>query len=271
VAVGALLEGLGSHGRRIEAVIVGENISGTERVLHLETQPNTPFDAAMVEAVVPPQVTGISTWVNGRPMKLSGSERITDRARDLFTDVEELPIPRDTTWTRTAASFFQGNRFLVGALVDHVLQATRGQVVADLYAGVGLFAVALAATGRRVLAIEGDRTSAADLAVNAQPYQTLEAHRSAVEHAARRLRRGAFDTVVLDPPRAGLSREALESVVALRAPRIIYVSCDPATLARDAGRLVTSGYELETIQGFDLFPATGHVEVVAVFAGREGP
>jgi tRNA/tmRNA/rRNA uracil-C5-methylase (TrmA/RlmC/RlmD family) len=195
---------------------------------------------------------------------LLGIPRVTDRASDLFPEAAARPVPDDTTWTRSAGSFFQGNRYLLGALTGRVLAEARG-VVADLYAGVGLFAVGLAARGHRVLAIEGDRTGATDLSANAGPYPELEAHHGAIEHAARRLRPGAFETLVLDPPRSGVSREAMAALVALRAGRIVFVSCDIATFARDTARLVAHGYGLTSLEAFDMFPNTGHIETVAVF------
>ena len=71
-------------------------------------------------------------------------------------------------------------------------------------------------------------------------------------------------TVVLDPPRTGVSREAMSGLLALKVPRIVYVSCDVATLARDVKRCVEAGYRLEHIEAFDLFPNTAHVETLAV-------
>jgi len=75
----------------------------------------------------------------------------------------------------------------------------------------------------------------------------------------------APDVVVVDPPRTGLSPAALRGLGALRAPRLVYVSCDPPTLARDAALLIAAGYQLDTLEAFDLFPNTPHVEVVASF------
>jgi tRNA/tmRNA/rRNA uracil-C5-methylase (TrmA/RlmC/RlmD family) len=74
--------------------------------------------------------------------------------------------------------------------------------------------------------------------------------------------------VILDPPRAGVTAEALDGVLQWRAPVIVYVSCDPPTLARDAARLVTGGYTMTRLEGFDLFPNTAHVETVATFERR---
>jgi 23S rRNA (uracil1939-C5)-methyltransferase len=79
------------------------------------------------------------------------------------------------------------------------------------------------------------------------------------------------DLVLLDPPRSGLSSAATDEIIALAAPRIVYLSCDPATLARDTARLRDGGYSLESIQGFDLFPQTPHVEALAVLVPTVGP
>jgi 23S rRNA (uracil1939-C5)-methyltransferase len=137
--------------------------------------------------------------------------------------------------------------------------------VLDLYAGVGLFSVAAAAAGRGpVVAVEGDRFSAADLRRNAEG-QAITVHTGAVEayldHA-----RGAHATVIVDPPRTGMSKEATAGVLKLRAPRVVYVSCDIATLARDARLLLDAGYRITSAQAFDLFPNTAHVETLISFA-----
>jgi 23S rRNA (uracil1939-C5)-methyltransferase len=86
-----------------------------------------------------------------------------------------------------------------------------------------------------------------------------------VEDVAAALPTDAFDTVVLDPPRTGASPQAIAAIVRLAAPRLVYVSCDPATLARDAKVLIAAGYRLGPMRGFDFFPNTAHVETVAVF------
>jgi 23S rRNA (uracil1939-C5)-methyltransferase len=140
-----------------------------------------------------------------------------------------------------------------------------GAAILDLYAGVGLFAVSLAAAGRdRITAVEGDRESGADLLRNALPYSAqLQAIVGRVED---QVRRGTTDdALIVDPPRTGISREAMDAVVQLRPVRIVYVSCDPPTMARDARRLLDAGYRIASMQGFDLFPNTPHVETVGVF------
>ncbi len=168
---------------------------------------------------------------------------------------------------RRPESFFQANRFLVPDLVTTVLDAVAPDgAVLDLYAGVGLFSIALAAAGRdAVIAVEGDRVSGADLQRNASPLgdrMTL-ALESVEDYLSTRPRNVA--TVVLDPPRTGVSPKAMSGLLQLNAPRLVYVSCDPPTLARDARRLLDAGYALEALRGFDLFPNTSHVEALGVF------
>ena len=139
----------------------------------------------------------------------------------------------------------------------------------DLYAGVGLFAVsAAAARGARVVAVEGDRCR------RGRPGGergggggTVTVVHQAVEAWAATAR-SAADAMIVDPPRTGLSREALDGLTRLRPPRVVYVSCDVATLARDTRRLVDAGYAIVRVDAFDLFPNTPHVETVVTFERR---
>jgi 23S rRNA (uracil1939-C5)-methyltransferase len=161
-------------------------------------------------------------------------------------------------------SFFQGNRFLlrdlVALVVHHIPQ--RSEVV-DLYAGAGLFAMA-AATVRdaRVTAVEGDPHAAQDLLANAaQARGAVTAVHQPVEAFLDRSRQPP-GVLIVDPPRTGMSKASIEAAVGLRADRVIYVSCDVATLARDLARFVGAGYQITRIDAFDLFPNTPHVETV---------
>jgi tRNA/tmRNA/rRNA uracil-C5-methylase (TrmA/RlmC/RlmD family) len=168
---------------------------------------------------------------------------------------------------RRPVSFFQGNRFLLPSLVTRVLDAVPVDgLVLDLYAGVGLFSVALAATGHpRIVAVEGDRNAGADLKENAAAYApALKVIVGRVEDEVAS-RRHPADTILVDPPRTGISREAMEAIADQGASRVVYVSCDPPTMARDARRLLDAGYSMETIEAFDLFPNTPHVETLGVF------
>ncbi|HEY6214705.1 MAG TPA: hypothetical protein VIW45_20570, partial [Vicinamibacterales bacterium] len=108
--------------------------------------------------------------------------------------------------------------------------------------------------------------SASDLEANAKTSGArIEAVRDAVERFVRRPGRTPPSTVIVDPPRTGMSREALDGVIALTPRRLVYVSCDVATLARDARRIVDGGFRIGRADGFDLFPNTPHVETVVVF------
>jgi 23S rRNA (uracil1939-C5)-methyltransferase len=134
---------------------------------------------------------------------------------------------------------------------------------------VGLFAVALAALGQlEVTAVEGDRVSGADLRENARAHAPRLNVQVTSEEAylASRARGRRPSALVVDPPRTGLSKEAAESIVRLSPPRLVYVSCDPPTLARDARRLLDAGYTLDSLRAFDLFPETPHVEVLALWS-----
>jgi 23S rRNA (uracil1939-C5)-methyltransferase len=168
---------------------------------------------------------------------------------------------------RHVVSFFQANRFLLQDLVTSVVAHVEPEAeLLDLYAGVGLFAVAAAvARGARVTAVEGDRLAAHDLAANARNSdRRVEPVAEAVEHFLLTTRVRPR-TLIADPPRTGMSREALDGAIGLAAARLVYVSCDVATLARDARRLIEAGYAIHNVEAFDLFPNTPHVETVVVF------
>jgi tRNA/tmRNA/rRNA uracil-C5-methylase (TrmA/RlmC/RlmD family) len=137
--------------------------------------------------------------------------------------------------------------------------------VVDLYAGVGLFGLCLAAGGaHEVVAVEGHEASAADLEANAAPLGgAVRVERTSVERFVARHRARRPFTLVLDPPRTGMTRDAAAGAVALKASRIVFVSCDVATLARDLRKCLDAGYRLDSVRGFDLFPNTAHVETLA--------
>jgi 23S rRNA (uracil1939-C5)-methyltransferase len=250
----------------VEAVTVVENVAASERVLLIEPREGRRFEPSGPELLTS-GLTGVSLQAGPRVVTLAGAITVRDTATDLFGF--EPPIPSDAIWTRRASSFFQGNRFLIGPLVRRVIELAAGERVVDLYAGVGLFAVGLAATGVRVVAVEGDASSGADLEANARPFRDrLHVERAAVEAVVGTALEPPPNVVIVDPPRTGLSPAALRGIAAWRAPRIVYASCDPPTLARDAARLATSGYALSSIECLDLFPNTAHVESIAVFTLR---
>jgi 23S rRNA (uracil1939-C5)-methyltransferase len=163
--------------------------------------------------------------------------------------------------------FFQANPALHAALVESVVGAAgRGALALELHAGCGFFTLALARAFERVITVEADAAAVADLRHNLARagLAGVEIVRERVEQAlAGRLAGIRPDAVVLDPPRTGLPRGAAAQICALAPGRIAYLSCDPATLARDLAALVAGGFELEGAEVFDLFPHTPHVEVLA--------
>lgn len=233
---------------------VAENVDASQRALHLELVKGAdPSRLATLTRV--DGVTGVSCSPpeSRRTMELWGSSVVTD-------------IVGGVTLGRHARSFFQGNRFLLVPLVEHALSQVGEGPVLDLYAGVGLFSVTAAAAGHGpVTAVEGDPFGAADLKRNAVQQADVDVRVAAVEDylAHSPARPG---TVVVDPSRTGLSKVALAGVIALRAPRLVYVSCDVATLARDARALVDAGYLVTHVRAFDMFPNTAHVETVIAFS-----
>lgn len=240
---------------------LSENIDADERVVHFELPGAAGRSEALQRAMSAGALSGATAAAAGR-MHAVGSPTVSD----------SLPVltggrAGGGRLHRHAAAFFQANRYLLPGVVQTVLDAVLpdGRVL-DLYAGVGLFAVSLAHSGReRITAVEGDRVSAADLARNAADCgQAVRVVAGSVEgYLAGSPARP--QTLIVDPPRTGISRAALVALSGLGAQRIVYVSCDPPTMARDARRLLDGGYRLSGLQAFDLFPNTPHVETVGVF------
>lgn len=170
----------------------------------------------------------------------------------------------DYRYVVSAPSFFQVNTRAAEILQSAMVAAASvdgTSTVADLYAGVGTFTLPLAAAAGEVIAVESSAHALSDLRRNLD-----EARLDAVVipgDAARELASlEGVDTVVVDPPRAGLSNEAGRALIEARPARIVYVSCDPTTLARDARLLRESGYRIAGVTPVDLFPQTYHVESV---------
>jgi 23S rRNA (uracil1939-C5)-methyltransferase len=156
-------------------------------------------------------------------------------------------------------AFFQVNRFLIDRLVSVVTSDRSGPVAWDLYAGVGLFTRALAERFALVVAVEGAEPAAAALATLKAPVTAI--HSSTLDFLrARVLDRERPSLIVLDPPRAGLGHEAAQLLNRIGAAEIVYVSCDPTTLALDLAHLTE--YEIVTLTLVDLFPQTFHIETI---------
>lgn len=166
-------------------------------------------------------------------------------------------------------SFFQVNRFLLPELQSLVTGGRSGRLAWDLYAGAGLFTLGLAF--ERVISVEASPSSSADLTRNLAG----TGHRAVRSDAADFLRAQAAksrpqapELIVLDPPRAGLGQAVCAHLVQFSAPVIVYVSCDPATMARDLQALLQSRYRLQSLHMVDLFPQTFHLETVAVLTRK---
>lgn len=254
---------LAGEGATPVSVELSENIAATERALHAETA----FDArvtapALERAAAAAGLAGITARTPSGVLTSAGSPTVGDPFAVLTAGRAVAGELR-----RHPASFFQANRYLLPALTTWVLDAVpRNGHVVDLYAGVGLFALSLAACGRsRITAVEGDTSSGSDLQRNAVPFgDAVRVLLGSIEDLLARWR-GPSDTLIVDPPRTGISKAAMQALARLGAHRIVYVSCDPPTMARDARRLVDAGYRLGAMAAFDLFPNTPHVETVALF------
>ena len=207
----------------------------------------------------------------------AGSERIS-----AMTDGERISVAAegpaevltvtvgDETHRAAADGFFQANGALVARLVDEVVRMAvvdAGQDVLDLYAGVGLFSLPLARRSRSVTAVESDRR-ATDLLraqLTGSKVGNVEVLRQRVERLLARPSAGRrADVVVLDPPRAGVGEEVARRIARLTPRRIVMVSCDPATFARDVRTFGTEGYALDELVLLDMFPQTHHLEVIGL-------
>ncbi len=172
-----------------------------------------------------------------------------------------------TRFRVSPASFFQVHTALTSALVHQVLDLAAplpGHIVCDLYAGVGLFSAFLAQAGATVTAVEQSESACRDFEVNLDSFDNVTLYAAPVEWALPALTASPH-TVIADPPRSGLGPQVTQALADLGVPRIVMVSCDPATLARDAQRLASAGYTLRTVVPFDLFPPTYHIETVSLW------
>ena len=163
-------------------------------------------------------------------------------------------------------TFFQANRLLVEKLIAAASSDTAGKIAFDLYAGAGLFSLQLAKNFSQVYAVEGSKISVQHGIANAQnnrienvSYEPMSVE-AWLKHKAVKLPRPDF--VLLDPPRAGAGEIVINRLLTLQPSKINYVSCDPATLARDLKLLVKGGYRIDSVTAVDMFPQTFHVETV---------
>jgi 23S rRNA (uracil1939-C5)-methyltransferase len=207
-----------------------------------------------------PELTGanVSLAANSGPQRRARSPR---RLESWSSEGLSYRAAGEDYWVGQGG-FFQVNRFLVDELVSIVTTGRQGTIAWDLYAGVGLFSRALARSFQQVVAVEA---AANDLSRSfkgpgkrAVEATTVEFLRSAV------VQRSRPDLIVMDPPRAGVGAEVCTLLARISSQEVVYVSCDPVTLARDLKKLVTAGYKVVDLHVVDMFPQTFHLETVAV-------
>jgi len=228
---------------------------------------------AHIEAIAPSSGDEPVVLLDGAPYDLRKGR--VDKRDNARTSVRERV--GDHVFRVAAAGFWQVHREAPGVLVDAVLAGVgdvEGSAVLDLYSGAGLFTAPLAdavgPTGE-VVSVEGDERAVKDARRNLHDRRNVELHAGDVARVLSGQQDADSDVVhadvvVLDPPRTGAGRAVVGGILALRPERIVYVACDPAALARDIALLGDGGYSVETLQGYDLFPMTHHLETVAVLA-----
>jgi 23S rRNA (uracil1939-C5)-methyltransferase len=217
-----------------------------------------PLSVALGEAI--PELVGVAVF-HGASIDLE-AEKPGKRpvAAGAFGEASITYRTKAANFQVSAGSFFQTNRYLVDGMQELVIKGRKGASALDLYAGVGLFSVALAKKFDHVTAVEVSPYSFADLEHNAPA--NLTPLQKSTEDYLRQAKRSEFDFAVVDPPRAGLSAEIVRALARLEVPALTYVSCDPATLSRDLALLIKSGFRVERAHLIDLFPQTFHIESI---------
>ena len=253
-AINAVLPGLRGLGRFAK---VSEVQVASDGVRVSADLPGIPFGDAIVEHLA------------GRTGGVLSGARFEDRS----WGEERITLPLDgMSYSVSPGGFFQANWRMNQAMVRRigatlgVLGTSPGARLLDLYAGAGNFALPLAGKVREVVAVEGEARSFGELRGNVRENAlgNVRTVRSSVEAFRPE---GRFDVLVLDPPRSGLSERALARVREIAAGNVFYVSCDPATLARDV-RSLSERYDLASLEMHDFFPNTHHVEALAVLSAR---
>jgi 23S rRNA (uracil1939-C5)-methyltransferase len=226
------------------------------------------FAAAIdADSVLWTQAAGVAeTTRDGKTRKLKGQEQLA----------EELQIGGETLrFGISPDAFFQTNTEMAERLYATALETaalTGRERVFDLYCGIGTISLALALDAAEVVGVESVERAVADAIQNARANGVDNARFYAgdVRTAMRPLleEEGTADVVVIDPPRAGLSQKIVRRVLEVEATKIVYVSCNPTTLAPNARQIVDAGYQLESVRPVDMFPQTPHIECVALFSRR---
>jgi 23S rRNA (uracil1939-C5)-methyltransferase len=172
----------------------------------------------------------------------------------------------DRQFQVSARSFFQVNTAVAEMMIQHLLENlsfSSEMNVLELYAGVGLFSAFIAPYVNTLTAVESSGSACFDFAVNLDEFDNVSLYEAEAEDVIPVLEIHP-DIMILDPPRAGLANTVVDAISELLPDRIAYISCDPATLARDLRKLVEKGYQLDSVTPFDMFPQTAHVENISI-------
>lgn len=277
-----------------ECAVLAPELQQTLSSLREQMQDGSlPEDARDFRAVVGDEGVSLAPDAGRDPTVREGADLTADGAGVL----DATRTIRGDQYRSNAESFFQANDDLLPQLIDAAVGEAHGETALDLYCGVGLFTVPMARQFSRVVGVEGDSGAArfardnlanagltnADLAnddvadwlkenlecagndgaLDHKPRNGHTSIQSGVAAAARQ----SLDFLLLDPPRTGAESRVIAGVLNLRPKRISYVSCDPATLARDLRKLIAGGYALDSVAAFDMFPQTHHVETVVQLTG----
>jgi 23S rRNA (uracil1939-C5)-methyltransferase len=231
------------------------------------------FQAAGSNTVVPVDVCHIvqppiMEWLKsaGRAHAQAGVKRVDVRFPEPHSTIPTYRV-KAAPFHVSAGSFFQVNTSLIETLVDLVLahlDLKGGETVLDGYCGVGLFARFVAPVAGQVIGIESSPSAVADARKNLASFGHVELREGRVESVLATLAE-PVDAAVFDPPRAGCGPEVIREIVACNIKRLVYVSCDPSTLARDARQLLDVGYALTDVQPLDMFPHTLHIETISTW------
>ncbi len=215
----------------------------------------------------------------------NAGSKVSVYSSEIVEPTEEISFALgDNRYFYDAQSFFQGNPFLIESLVETALHDATGGIALDLYCGVGLFTLPLAGTFEKVFGVDANEKAIESASKNIENArlenvevfaesvgewlaESFESRLQTADSAMGKMpsedgNLNFVDFVLLDPPRAGAEKETIESLLKLKPKQISYVSCEPATLARDLRILCESVYEIESITALDLFPQTHHVETV---------
>ena len=208
--------------------------------------------------IVPPE---ISIDFTGSIVHLSpaGEMVLVGGGTQLF-EVKEVPF------VVSAQSFFQANTFIAERMVSYLerhMPPVKGGLMMDLYSGVGLFSKFFAKLFDRCIAIEGAPSAVGDYVVNMDEYDHIEVYEGSVESILPSLDEQP-EMVIMDPPRSGVDARVVDWLSEREVEKVIYISCDPSTLARDIKRMIQQGYHLQEVSMFDQFPQTYHIETISV-------